>query len=193
MPYTINNAVDYLLKQEFDHHRERGTPHPIMEKHEVDALPYRHEDIHKWRQNFTGVRFHHEPTDFLVFGAVDDVWISPKDELIVVDYKATGAKEHRIYESYKRQMEVYQWLLRQNGFPVSDVGYFVFARVNKTDGFGMGAAALSFDIFVEPQEGDDSWIEPALVGARENLNSDSVPRASGSCGYCLYRKAAEDF
>lgn len=27
---------------------------------------------------------------------------------------------------YKRQMEVYQWLLRQNGCTVSDIGYFVY-------------------------------------------------------------------
>src|SRR3989344_6168580 len=66
MPYTINNAVDYLLKQEFDVHREKGTSHPIMKKGKIEAIPYKHDDINKWRQNFVGVRFHHEPTDFLV-------------------------------------------------------------------------------------------------------------------------------
>ena len=28
----------------------------------------------------------------------------------------------------KRQMEIYQWLLRKNGFKVSDTGYFVYAN-----------------------------------------------------------------
>lgn len=65
-PYTINNAVDYLLKQEFDVHREKGTPHPIMEKHKINAVPYNHEKIDLWRQNFNGVQYYHEPTDFLV-------------------------------------------------------------------------------------------------------------------------------
>jgi hypothetical protein len=38
--------------------------------------------------------------------------------------------------SYKRQLEVYQWLLRQNGLDVSDTGYFVYtnARID-LDGF----------------------------------------------------------
>lgn len=192
-PFTLNLAVDYLLKQEFDVHREKGTPHPVMKKHKIEAVPYAHDDIHKWRQNFTGVQFHHKPTDFLVFGAVDDIWINPKEELMVVDYKATGAKEHKIYDSYKRQLEIYQWLLRQNGFNVSPTGYFVFARANKADGFGMGAAALAFDMFVEPQEGDDSWIEAGLKSARKAYDADSAPKASGSCEYCQYRKAAEDF
>lgn len=200
MPYTINNAVDYLLKQEFDIHREKGTRHPVMEKYGIEAVPYQTPDIHKWRQNFTGVRHHHEPTDFLVFGAVDDVWVNPKGELIVVDYKATGAREHRIYDSYKRQLEIYQWLLRQNGFNVSPLGYFVFARVNKTAPFALGYgeqgakfATLAFDMFVEPQTGDDSWIESALSGAREVFDSAEAPRAAGNCTHCLYRKAAEDF
>ncbi|MEK9180290.1 MAG: PD-(D/E)XK nuclease family protein [Patescibacteria group bacterium] len=192
-PFTLNLAVDYLLKQEFDIHREKGTPHPVMKKHKIQAVPYAHDDINKWRHNFTGIQFHHKPTDFLVFGAVDDIWTNPKGELMVVDYKATGAKEYKIYDSYKRQMEIYQWLLRQNGFNVSPTGYFVFAKANKADGFGMGVAALAFDMFIEPQEGDDSWIETGLKSARQAFDSDAEPKASGSCEYCAYRTAAEDF
>jgi RecB family exonuclease len=29
----------------------------------------------------------HEPTNLLIPGAVDDVWINPEGELIIVDYK----------------------------------------------------------------------------------------------------------
>ena len=40
-PYTINSAIDYLLKQEFDRYRAKGEPHPIMVANGVDAIPYR--------------------------------------------------------------------------------------------------------------------------------------------------------
>ena len=30
-PFNLNNAVDELLKNEFDIYREKGKPHPIME------------------------------------------------------------------------------------------------------------------------------------------------------------------
>jgi hypothetical protein len=186
-PYTINNAIDYLLKQEFDYHREKGTQHQIMVDNKVDAIPYNSPEMNKWRHNFTGVQFMHEPTDFLVFGAVDDVWINPADELMVVDYKATGAKQHQIYDSYGRQMEIYQWLLEKNGFKVSPIGYFVFARVNKANGFATGTPVLSFDIFVESYEGDNSWVDGALENARVLLHSDIAPAASKDCGYCSYR------
>lgn len=189
-PYTINNAIDYLLKQEFDLHREAGTAHPIMVKHGIRAVPFAHPDLSHWRHNFTGVRHHHKPTDFLVTGAVDDVWADPTGQLYVVDYKATGANQHQVYDSYRRQMEVYQWLLRQNKFSVSDTGYFVFARVNKAGGFRSGEPTLSFDLFLEPHEGDDVWVPQALQNARNVFDSEEGAEPSSTCEYCKYRASA---
>jgi len=192
-PFTINNAIDFLLKQEFDQHRKSGTPHPVMEKFNIDAIPFAHSEINTWRHNFTGIQFHHKPTDFLVFGAVDDIWQNSKGELIVVDYKATGANNHQIYDSYGRQMEIYQWLLTQNKFSVSPTGYFVFAKVNKADGFGMGKAVLPFDLFVEPYTGDNTWIPKALENAKATLDSEKSPDASPDCEYCSYRYKAKAY
>lgn len=184
-PYTINNAIDALLKREFDVHREQGSAHYLIEKYKIDAIPFKNEKLADWRNNFVGVQFHHKPTDFMVFGAIDDVWVNKKDELIVVDYKATGAKEHQIYESYKRQMEVYQWLFAQNGYKVSRTGYFLFARVNKEGGFD--EARLSFDLFLEPQEGDNSWVEKALFEARK-VKDGPLPGHNPECVYCQFAK-----
>lgn len=193
-PFTINLAIDSLLKDEFDVHREKGTRHPVMERYEVDAIPFAHENLNRWRHNFTGVQCEHEASGFLIYGAVDDVWVDPDGNLIVVDYKATGAKEYKIYDSYRRQMEIYQWLLRQNGFDVSPTGYFVFARVNKGGGFGGVtddfAAALSFDLFIEPLVGDDSWVEAAIAGAKHCFDKKTPPEATPTCEFCLYRDAA---
>lgn len=190
-PFTINLAIDALLKDEFDVHREQGTRHPVMKQYKIDAIPFAHENLNKWRHNFTGVQFEHKTTGFLVYGAVDDIWIDPDGNLMVVDYKATGAKQHQIYDSYRRQMEIYQWLLRRNGFDVSATGYFVFAQVNKGRGFGNGEAALSFDLFVEPLVGDDSWVEYAIEGAKKAYDKTKAPEATPTCEYCLYRAAAD--
>ena len=192
-PFTLNNAVDYLLKEEFDIHREKKTRHPVMEKYDIDAVPFQHEKLNSWRHNFTGVQFEHKPTGFLVYGAVDDLWVDPDGTVSVVDYKATGAKEHKIQDSYRRQMEIYQWLLRQNGIDVSSTGYFVFAKVNKGNGFGNGVAALSFDLIIEPLAGDDSWVEQALKSAKKTFDMAQAPDATPTCEYCSYRAAAARF
>ena len=47
-------------------------------------------------------------------------------------------------DGYKRQMEIYQWLLRKNGLDVSDTGYFVYCN-GKTDKEAFDGK-LEFDI-----------------------------------------------
>lgn len=189
-PYTINNAIDFLLKKEFDEHRNAGTAHYLISREKIDAIPYLHDDIDKWRNNFTGIQYEDKKNNFLIFGAVDDIWVDPKGNLIVVDYKASGAKEGELYDSYKRQMEIYQWLLRKNGFKVLDRGYFVYCRVNKEGGFAKGQ--LDFNIKVQPYDGDDSWVEGKVDEAKKILDGP-IPKSSVNCNHCKYRNATEAF
>ena len=92
-PFSINSAVDYLLKQEFDAFRLKNEQHPIQKEYGIDARPMSHAELDEWRRNFGGIRYLHEPTGFLVTGAIDDLWINGKEEYIVVDYKATAKDE----------------------------------------------------------------------------------------------------
>jgi len=193
-PFALNSAVDTLLKKEFDIHRAAGDPHPLMKTYGIDAIPYQHKDLDKWRENFVGVQYCHELTNFILTGAVDDVWVNPAGELIVVDYKST-AKDGEVnldadwQIGYKRQMEFYQWLLRKNGFKVSNTGYFVYCN-GRTDHEAFDGK-LEFDISVIPYKGDDSWIEPTLLKAKETLDGD-VPEAHSDCDYCRYRETTRD-
>jgi len=61
-------------------------------------------------------------------------------EIIIVDYKATAKSGDMTIDAdwqmaYKRQMEVYQWLVRQQGFTVSDTGYFVYCNGQDAEAF----------------------------------------------------------
>jgi len=195
-PFTLNSAVDALLKQEFDVHRVNGTRHPLMEKYGVDAIPIPHDDLDKWRNNFTGIQFLHQPENLLVFGAIDDLWQNPQKEYIVVDYKATAKAEEITaldkdwHDGYKRQMEIYQWLLRQNGYRVSDTGYFVYCN-GKADRMAFDAK-LEFDITLIPYKGSDQWVDGIIVEIHRCLNSDEIPEASKDCDYCAYIDAVND-
>ena len=192
-PFNLNSAVDALLKKEFDVHRAKGDPHPLMTAYGIDAVPFMHKDLSKWRENFVGVQYTHAQTNFIITGAVDDIWINPDDELIVVDYKATS-KDTEVnidaawQDSYKRQMEIYQWLLRKNTFIVSDTGYFVYCNARK-DARAFDAK-LEFDITLIPYRGNDDWIEDVLDGIKTTLDSDALPDPSLGCEFCAYREAA---
>ena len=194
-PFNINNAVDYLLKKEFDIYREQAKPHPIMEKHSIDAVPFQHELLNDWRTNQKGVRFFHKKTNFLLYGAIDDLWINPSEKLIVVDYKATSKKEALSLDAewqigYKRQMEFYQWLLRMQGHDVENTGYFVYCNGRKdVEQFN---ARLDFSISLLPYEGNDEWIEPELEKISTCLKSENIPDPNPKCLYCAYREKASN-
>lgn len=192
-PFSLNSAVDALLKKEFDCHRCNGTKHPLIEQYGIDARPIPHEDLDKWRHNFTGVQYLHEPTNLLVYGAIDDLWQNSKGEYIVVDYKATAKSEEITelnkdwHDGYKRQMEVYQWLLRKRGLKVSDTGYFVYCN-GKADCDAFDKK-LEFDVTLIPYKGNDSWVEKAVIDAHNCLTADIIPEASPECDYCAYVNA----
>lgn len=194
-PFNLNSAVDHLLKKEFDIHRRAGTPHPLMDRYKVDAVPFQHPKMDIWRDNFKGVETIHEPTGLTVSGAVDDIWVSKDGTLFVVDYKATSKDEEVTLDAdwqdgYKRQMEVYQWLLRSNGFDVSDTGYFVYANGRKDKDTFEGK--LEFRVNIIPYTGNDSWIEDTLLDIKKCLDNDSVPEAHHDCDYCKYKDAITD-
>jgi CRISPR/Cas system-associated exonuclease Cas4 (RecB family) len=187
-PFQINKAVDELFKKEFDTYRKKAEPHPLMLEYKIDAIPFAHDDLDTWRENFIGVQYLHKPTGLNITGAVDDVWINPAGELIVVDYKATSKKGEVSLDapwqiSYKRQMEVYQWLLRKNGFEVSNTGYFVYTNGRlDLEGF---FDRIEFKTIVIPYVGNDEWIEPVINKIKETLEGD-MPRRSPDCEYCTY-------
>lgn len=199
-PFNINKAIDELFKKEFDGYREKSEPHPIMIENSIKAVPYMHKDIDKWRENFVGVVHVHEPTNLHVFGAVDDVWVDSDGSLIVVDYKAT-AKDKPVValgpvggwqDMYRRQMEIYQWLLRQNGFDVSDKGYFVYATgTQDREGFNN---VVEFETNLIEHEGSSDWVEGVLNNMKECLESETMPEVGmaamgGPCEFCSYAKS----
>ena len=184
--FTLNVAVDALFKKEFDVYRKKKKPHPIMKEGGLNAIPYTHTQLETWRDNFQGVEFFHKPTGFTVSGAVDDVWEDAEGNLIVVDYKATSKDgvietlaDSSWEEQYKRQMGVYQWLLRQNDFTVSDTGYFVYA--NGSSEPDMFDNTLTFETTLVPCEGDTAWIEPTLLLIKECIESQAIPNTGERC------------
>ena len=189
-PFSLNSAVDTLLKAEFDQYRKEQLPHPYITKTGLNAVPYSHPKLDIWRNNFKGVSFVHEETGFEAFGAVDDLWIDLlTQEIIVVDYKATSKLSGVSIDAdwqigYKRQMEFYQWLLKKNGLNVANQGWFVYCNgIKDKSAFN---ERLDFTVSMLPYVGNDSWVEPTLVEIKKCLDSGLIPLATEDCEYCQY-------
>ena len=190
--FSLNSAVDALLKNEFDLLRKDGQPHQLMVKYKIDAVPFVHPDLGIWRDDahrYTGAKTLHQETNLIVDGIIDDIWIDKAGNLIMVDYKSTSTQkeislENQYKQGYKRQIEIYQWIFRQKGFPVSSTGYFVFANAGRArDSFD---GRLEFEMSIVPHIGDDSWIAPTLFKIKDCLRVDELPEPAVDCEYCTF-------
>ncbi len=196
-PFSLNSAVDKLLKKEFDIHRAKGTKHPLMARYGIDAIPLTHEKIDEWRDSMRrGITVQIHGSNVVVTGGIDDVWINPQEEFIIVDYKATSKETEVTLDAdwqigYKRQMEIYQWLFRQNGYKVSPTGYFVYCN-GDTDKEAFDAK-LEFDIKILPYAGNSDWVEQAILDAIKCLKSETLPNSGQDCDFCKYREAVKQF
>lgn len=191
--FTLNNAVDTLFKNEFDIYRKAKQPHPEFAHYGIDAIPYHCPELEQWRKNFTGIRWESKQHGWTFFGAVDDLWVTPANALIVADYKATSKAPDKapnadnIYPGYRRQLEFYQFLLRRLGFDVEPRAWLVYANGIKTrERFD---ARLEFDISFIPHDGDDAWVAGALDNAVAAIESTDLPNAAPDCKWCQYRHA----
>jgi len=192
--FNLNIAVDELFKKEFDVYREKQEPHPIMEKNQINAVPFKHAKMDTWRENFEGIEYHDTETGMTISGAVDDIWVTPEGKLIIVDYKSTS-KEGSITQlsdsawdqQYKRQLGVYKWLLEKNGFKVEDTGYLVYANASKSE--PSFDDKLVFETTLVPVEAESEWIEETLDKIKECLEKDYLPEIGAKCEFCPYREA----
>ena len=192
--WAINSAVDDLLKKEMDYCRSKDRPHGIFKENGLNIKPFQHEDIEKWQHTFTGIQFNDEKHNFLIYGGVDDIMIDEEDKLVVVDFKATAKKADilttsDVYnngESYKRQLEIYSWLLQKNNFDVSITGYLMYYNGDASKPH-LGRE-MYFRRTLVPFKLDTSWIDPMVDDIYECLQKKEIPKSNENCEECIYLK-----
>lgn len=199
--WSLNSAVDTLFKNEFDLFREQKKPHHLMVRHQIEAIPFWHQDLHIWRDDFqkkVGASVFHQPTRLNICGIIDDIWQNSKTgELHIVDYKSTSTRgevslDGEYKEGYKRQIAIYQWIFKRLGlsFPISRTGYFVYANGLKEDG-KIFNNTLEFKTTILPYVADDAWVEPTILEMKKVLDGEELPPPHPDCKYCGYRKLIE--
>jgi hypothetical protein len=199
--FLLNTATDTLLKKDFDHYRAIQQPHPFMIENGLEHLvPLMHEDFEQWTKSLQlGFRTEYPSSNLIIGGGLDDVWHDREtDQLFIVDYKSTASRAnedktklaeitlHGNYkEGYKRQMEIYQWIMRQNGFNVSDVAYFVYVNGDQHFEDGMlknqsDNAVMRFDVELIEYQGNDAWVEKTIIDLKACLERQNCPEHAAS-------------
>jgi len=190
--FTLNSAVDGLLKREFDVHRKAQTIHPEIDRLGYEFIPYPDDRMNAWRKTTVGVRFHDPATNFILFGAIDDLWTSPDSELLhVIDYKTTSKDSPvtelgnaHYHDAYRRQLDIYNFLLAKNEVQMSKTAYWYYATARK--GANAFNLKLEFDATLLAYECNTSWIPAALEAAKAALQNPVLVDAAATCETCQY-------
>lgn len=121
----IGQKYDPILKKEFDLYRlHNQKPKEIPEK--FSLFPNK-EKLKTWRGR--GIEFMHK-NGFVIYGKIDDLLLDEEGKLVPFDFKVSLSQEFKIYESYQRQLEIYGYLLKKVGEPVSDQGMLYIVKVS---------------------------------------------------------------
>ena len=209
--FNINEATDVLLKRDFDKYRGCPETHPFLKKIGMEHLvPFEHEDFEKWTQSMHfgaegRMNTVHEESNIKLGGGLDDVWFNRKtNELHIVDYKSTSQKspnkEITLNDywkaGYKRQMDMYVWIMRRKGFSISSIGYFLYCdgdRFSDYDFLQTENASMQFKMSLIPYQVDTRWIKNTLIDIRACLTSDIIPNHSETCEFGTFLDAIENF
>ena len=197
--FSLNSAHDELMKKELDIYREKGEAHPYMESLKRNLIPFQHENMEDWRNNFKGVTYHHEKTDLIITGAIDDVWIdTDTNELVIVEYKSTSTQSEVDLndgtpwkEQYKRQIDIYQWLFKMNGFPVADDSVFLYSNGLKTS--RKFNDVMKFKTYVLEYKGSTEWVEEKIHEIKKVLDGKYIPEIKEECETCSYVVSVKEF
>jgi len=195
--FNLNTNTDTLLKREFDAYREEKRPHPFMIENGLnDLIPFDHPDMIFWVRapQFALNEHHfnvvHPETNICFGGGLDDVWENTKTgKLHIAEYKSTAniaknpepvSLEGNWKKPYKRQLEMYQWVLRRKGYVVDDLAYVLYVDGQHLNIKGMinedtTKANMIFNTSLLLYEGDDSWVEKKLFEIKESLHKTECP------------------
>jgi hypothetical protein len=125
---SLPSGMDRILKVHFDKFMERGLlPPEICGETNCSGMKlFDNQELLKlWQNNRKGISFTDENGNILA-GAVDNI-LQKGNKLIVLDYKTRGyGLKEDTHSHYQLQLDVYNFLLRQNGYETEDYAFLLF-------------------------------------------------------------------
>ena len=193
-PYNLNSRIDNLLKEEFDLARKKQTKTIYQKEAKIECIPYDHPNLHIWREPFKAARFHHKDTNITVAGSVDDLWQNLDTQKIhIVDYKSTFSEKFSTLKnfnapyliSYKRQAEIYQWILANLGLNIDDTSYFLYVNADPNQKTFLNK--LDFEWAIIPYKSQNyDWINNTIIEIKNFLETNKIPSSSKDCEICKF-------
>ena len=176
---SLPSGMDRILKIHFNKFRERNLLPPELSNQkncENMKLFNDKELLAIWQNNRKGISYKDENGNELR-GAVDNI-LQKEDKLIVLDYKTRGYDlKENTHEHYQLQIDVYNFLLRKNGYKTEDYGFLLFYVPKEV----LETGEVIFDTTLKKMEISIKNAETVWKKAINLLNSECPEKG---CGWC---------
>jgi len=176
---SIASGIDRIAKNHFDKFREKKSlPPELAENKECEGIEL-FEDGGKlkvWRNNLKGISWSDKKGNEL-HGAVDNILVKGK-KLIVLDYKTRGYElKEDTAEHYQLQLNLYNFLLRKNGYETEDFAFLLFYIPKEV----LSGGEILFDTKLVKMQVDTKRAEGMWKRALKLLNSNCPDK---TCVWC---------
>jgi len=179
---SLPSGMDKILKTHFDKFRDKKQMPPELcegKNKMVCANMKLFDDENKlkiWRSNFKGISWTDKKGNEL-HGAVDNILVKGK-KLIILDYKTRGYPlKDDTAEHYRLQQNIYNFLLRKNGYETEDYFFLLFYIPKEV----MVTGEVIFDTELIKMEVDVDMAEKFWKKALKLLNGECPKK---SCEWC---------
>ncbi|MBT5023084.1 hypothetical protein HOK51_08160 [Candidatus Woesearchaeota archaeon] len=187
---SLPSGMDYKLKPYFDGYRSQGKRPPELSELEESIGLFSDEKLMKeWRNNWKGVSW--EDSKGNTFrGAVDEILINnSNDKLIVLDYKTRGFKlKENTAGYYQNQLDIYNLLLRRNGFETEDYSFLLFYMPEEIQEEGI----VKFNTQLVKMDVNVKSADKLFRKARKVLRGE-MPESAEDCGFCEWAEKMKEF
>lgn len=181
---SLPSGMDRVLKEHFDNFAKDGKLPPELQELNGEVTLFDDFNLLKtWRNNLRGIRW--EENDVVLHGAVDNI-LKKDNKLIVLDYKTRGFPlKEDTHEHYRDQLDLYNFLLRKNGYETEDYAYLLFYHSQKVNATG----EVVFHTDLMKIAVSVTHAEELLKNAVACLRSE-LPPPSKNCAFCGWKPFA---
>lgn len=183
---SLPSGMDKILKEHFNNFRDKGKLPPELcnDNRCEDMKLFPDKELLKvWQNNLKGIQFEDEKGNILK-GAVDNILMKGK-KLIVLDYKTRGyALKEDTADHYQDQLDIYNFLLRKEGYDTEDYAFLLFYIPKEVTETG----EVIFDTSLVKMKINPKNAERIFNDAINLLNSDCPKDSCEWCGRGELRK-----
>lgn len=179
---SLPGGMDGLIKKYFDKYRSLSKLPPAIDGKVKGKLLDNFQLLEKWRNWRQGLKIEDEDLGVQLVGALDDCLMGDDGKFIPLDYKTRGyALKEGAPEYYLHQLDIYSYLLDENGYPTNNLAYLVYFHPIDFGDDGMA----KFEITVQEKNVDKDRGKKLFYDAAILLQGPIPPKHT-ECQFCSW-------